>query len=81
MYRGRDHTTKAPPLSAALMTMSLRLSRCHTERLITKRMLHELTWVEFVNWPCKVYEACLKEYNTNTVQKIDQASMLHGINF
>ena len=25
MYRGRDHTTTAPPLSAGLITMSLRL--------------------------------------------------------
>ena len=29
----------------------------------------------------EVYEACLKECNTNIAQKIDQASMLHGINF
>ena len=27
----------------------------------------------------QVYEACLKERNTNTEQKIDRASILHGI--
>lgn len=29
----------------------------------------------------QVYEACLKECNTNTAQKIDQVYMLHSINF
>ena len=29
------------------------LSRCFTERLLAKSILHELTWAEFVIWPCR----------------------------
>ena len=48
----------------------------NNETYITRTNLGEIRELAL-----QVYEACLKGCNTNSAQKIDQASMLHGIDF